>query len=100
MFLLINSRIHFQLKCFLAIYKWHIAELHRISRARYHRSIRQIQRNKKISQSEKTALALMSNNFRALWSEVRKLKGRNSKISTNVDGSCDSKVITRLFSEV
>ena len=31
----------------------HIAEMHRISRARYHRSIRHIQRNKKIIQSEK-----------------------------------------------
>ena len=27
------------------------------------------------------------------------MKGRNSKISINVDGSCDSKEITELFSE-
>ena len=27
------------------------------------------------------------------------MKGRNSKISSNVDGSCDSKEITELFSE-
>ena len=40
----------------------------------------------------------MSNNSRALWSEVRKVKSRNSKISSNVDGSCDSKEITELFS--
>ena len=39
----------------------------------------------------------MSNNSRDLWSEVRKVKGRNSKISSNVDGSCDSKEITELF---
>ena len=31
----------------------HIAEMHRISRASYHRSIRHIQRNKKMIQSEK-----------------------------------------------
>ena len=41
----------------------------------------------------------MSNNSRDLWSEVRKGKGRNSRISSNVDGSCDSKEITELFSE-
>ena len=69
----------------------HIAEMHRISRARYHRSIRHIQRNKKIIQSEKMAHALMSNNSRDFWSEVKKVNGRNSKISSNVDGSCDSK---------
>ena len=45
------------------------------------------------------AHALMSNNSRDLWSEVRKVKSRNSKISSNVDGSCDSKEITELFSE-
>ena len=41
----------------------------------------------------------MSNNSRDVWSEVRKVKGRNSKISGNVEGSCDSKEITALFSE-
>ena len=45
------------------------------------------------------AHALMSNNSRDLWSEGRKVKGRNSKMSSIVDGSCDSKVITELFSE-
>ena len=41
----------------------------------------------------------MSNSSRYLWYEVRKVKGRNSKISSNVDGSCDNKEITELFSE-
>ena len=77
----------------------HIAEMHRISRARCHRSIRHIQRNKKIIQSEKMVHAVVSNNSRDLWSEVRKVKGRNSKISSNADGFCDSKEITELFSE-
>ena len=31
--------------------------------------------------------------------EVRKVKGRNSKISSNVDGSCACKEITELFYE-
>ena len=77
----------------------YIAEMHQISTARYHRSIMHIQRNKKIIQSEKMAHALMSNNSRDVWSEVRKVKGRNSKISSNADGSCDSKEITDLFFE-
>ena len=41
----------------------------------------------------------MTNNSLDLWSEVRKVKGRNSKISCNVDWSCDSKKIPELFSE-
>ena len=45
------------------------------------------------------AHAVVSHNSRDLWSEVRKVKGRNSKISSNVDGFCDSKEITELFSE-
>ena len=40
---------------------------------------------------KKMAHALMVNDSRDLWSEGRKVKGRNSKISSNVDGSCDSK---------
>ena len=43
--------------------------------------------------------AVVSNNSQDVWSEVRKVKGRNSKISSNVDGYCDSKDITELFSE-
>ena len=39
----------------------------------------------------------MSNNSRDLRSEVRKVKGRNSKLSSNVDGSCDRKGIIELF---
>ena len=73
--------------------------MHLIFKAKYHGSIRHIQRNKKIIQSGKMDHALMSNHSRNLWSEVRKVKGRNSKISSNVDGSCDSKKITELFSE-
>ena len=45
------------------------------------------------------AHAVVSNNSRDLCYEVRKVKGRNSKISSNVDGSCDSKENTELFSE-
>ena len=58
-----------------------IAEIYRISRGIYHRFIRHIQRNKRVIPSEKMAHAVMSNNYRDLWSEVRKAKGRNSKIS-------------------
>ena len=46
------------------------------------------------------AHALLSNHSRDVWYEVRKVKGRNSKISSNVDGSCDSKEITELFSKI
>ena len=45
------------------------------------------------------AHALMSNNYRDVWSDVRMVKGRNSKISSHVNDSCDSKDITELFSE-
>ena len=48
---------------------------------------------------EKIAHDLITINSRDVWSEVRKVKGRNSKISSNVDGSCDSKEITELFSK-
>ena len=77
----------------------HIAEMHRVSRAKYDRSVKHIKGKKQIIQSEKMAHALMSKKSRDLWSEVRKVKGGNSKISSNVDSSCDSKEITELFSE-
>ena len=40
------------------------------------------------------AHALKSNSSQDVWSEVKKIKGKNSKILSNVDGSCDSKEIT------
>ena len=36
----------------------------------------------------------MASSSQNVWSEVRKVKSRNSKISSNVDGSCDSTEIT------
>ena len=41
----------------------------------------------------------MFTSSRDVRSEVRNMKGRNSKVSSNVDGSCNGKEITELFSE-
>ena len=76
----------------------YVAEMHRISRARYHRAIRHIDRNASKIKSEKIAEAMLSNNSRDMWSEVKKMKGRNSKLTCSIDDCSDSNDIANIFS--
>lgn len=77
----------------------YIAEMHRITRARYHRAVRHVDKNANTLRAEKMANALLSNNSRDMWSEVRKMKGRNCKIAGSVDNCRDDAGIVGIFSD-
>ena len=52
----------------------YIAEMRRLSRARYHSTVRHLKRAETRMRTEKLAEALISNKSRDLWSEVKRMK--------------------------
>ena len=77
----------------------HVAEMHRISRARYHKAVRQVLRNADVTRMERMAQALSENRSRDLWKEVKKIKGRNNIMPCSIDGCVDNAKIADVFSE-
>ncbi len=77
----------------------YVADMRRISRATYHRAIRHLERSSSKIRMEKMAEALVSNSSRDMWSEVKRLKGRSSKLACSIDGASDDSGIANLFSE-
>ena len=74
----------------------YFAEQRRITRARYHRAIRHIERNANKIRMEKMADAVLSNSSTDIWREVEKMK---PKISSTVDGNDDFESIANMFSD-
>ncbi len=67
-----------------------IAELRRITRARYHRAIRQVESDTEIIKMERMVQARLSNSSRDMWSEAYNSKGHNQTLSYSIDGdTCD-----------
>ena len=77
----------------------YIAEMRRLSRARYHRAVRHLKRAKTRMRTEKMAEALISNRSRDVWSEVERMKGRSRKSACIIDGVNGDKDIADLFSD-
>ena len=76
-----------------------ITEMRRITRARYHRAVRHIMREDDIIRTTKMAEAISENRNRDLWSEVRRIKGRNKFLPSSIDGVVSGEEISQLFSD-
>ena len=59
----------------------------RTTRARYHRAIRHIEKNANTIRMGKMANALLSNKSRDVCSECAKMKGKNCKMASMIDGN-------------
>ena len=68
----------------------HIAEMHRVTRARYHREIRHLKKNAVKVKMQKMSDAIKSDKTRDFWSEIRKLKVYNTVMSNSIDGCNDN----------
>ena len=75
----------------------HTAEMHRITRARYHHAIRCVLRDQDKIVITRMAEAIGSNCTRDLWKEVRKIKGRNNQCSNVVDQCSSDSDIANIF---
>jgi len=76
-----------------------VAEVHRISRARYHRAVRSVLKNRNVIKSKKMAEAIADNRTRDLFKEARKIKGRYNIKPASVDGCSGDDEISNLFSD-
>ena len=74
-----------------------IAEMSRITRAQYHRAVRHIMREDDIIRITKMVEAISENRNRDLWSEVRRIKGRNKFFPSSIDGVMGDEEIAQLF---
>ena len=76
-----------------------ITEMRRITRARYHRAVRHIIREDDRIRTTKMAEAISENRNRDLWSEVRRIKGRNKFLPSSIDGVVGDEEIAQFFSD-
>ena len=74
-----------------------IAEMHRVSRYKYHQAVRFVKRNADKIRMEKMAEAISRNSSRDLWKEVKSMKGANSCVASSIDGLSCSKEIADMF---
>ncbi len=73
------------------------SEMRIITRARYKRAVRYVMNNSDRIKMTRMAEAISENRDRDLWSEICKIKGRNNKLPTNVDGVVGDENISELF---
>ena len=73
-----------------------ITEIRHITRARYHRAVRHIVRGDRMC-TTKMAEVIGENRTRDLWSDVRRIKGRNKFQPSSVDGMVGDDEIAQLF---
>lgn len=76
-----------------------VADNMRRTRAAYHYAIRNVRKNENSIRCERMAEALLDDENRNFWTEVKKI--RNSKVSRSntVDGCGDAKLISQLFAD-
>ena len=74
-----------------------IADNMRIARANYHKAVKQVQKNKDNIVMNRIANSMLNNNTRNMWSELKKIKGRNASVASCIDGVSDNCEISNLF---
>ena len=73
--------------------------MRRVTRARYHRAIRHIDRHAKTIKMNKMADAIVSNRLRDLWCKSKKLRCSSNLMPCTTNGNNDSTNIADVFSD-
>lgn len=76
-----------------------VADMHRFTRAKYHKAVKYVKQNVDKIKMEKMADAIVSNNSRNLWQEVKKIKGSRNLVPACIDGINTSDGIAQMFSD-
>ena len=76
-----------------------VADSMRRARAAYHYAIRKVKHNEDNIISEKVADAILDNNSRNFWSEIKRIRSSRSGSSRTVDDQTDPSSIARVFAE-
>ena len=76
-----------------------VADIMRRTRATYHYKIRKLKKDREKLQREAMAKAISENNSRQLWTEVRKIRNKNSSSINCIDEITGNSCIAELFSK-
>ena len=74
-----------------------IANIRRTTRANYHRVVKSVKKNKEKHTSSNLADALLENDNRNFWKEIRKLRSKSNIYPNTVDGVVGESDISKLF---
>ena len=77
----------------------YIAEMRRLSRAKYNRGVRHLKRPENRMRTKKMADTLISKRARNLWPEVKRMKVPSSKSAGSIDVVYADKDIDDVFSD-
>ena len=76
-----------------------VADIMRSTRATYHCKIKKLKKDREKLQKEAMAKAISGNNSRQLWTEVRKVRNKNSSSINCIDDITGNSCIAKLFSK-
>ena len=76
-----------------------VADIRRLTRAKYPRAVRYVKANENKLRSERMAECLLNNNTRDFFTEVKKVRRGGSKIPYSVDGAIGSGNIANAFAK-
>lgn len=75
------------------------ADRMRTTRAHYHYAVRMVQRYESSIRSDKMAESIADGNYRNLWREAKRSKGKGNRIPKTVDGVSGKEGISQLFAK-
>jgi hypothetical protein len=76
-----------------------VADIMRRTRAAYHYSIRNVQRNEHAIITQRFAASVLKGNNRNLWSEVKRISGSKTAPANTIDGESSPENIARISAE-
>jgi hypothetical protein len=74
-----------------------LADIRRLSRARYHRAVRKLKQNEGLLRSQKMAENILNNDSRNFFNEAKKMRGGKGKIPCSVDNVTGNENISNVF---
>lgn len=74
-----------------------VADIRRRTRARYHLAIKQLKHNEDNIRAKNMADAILNNDSRNFWTEVKKVRKANKSVPTQIDGMSDERDVANLF---
>ena len=76
-----------------------VADIMRRTRASYHYAVRRVKKNEQEIVRQRFAEAVLCNNNRDLWSEVRRINGNRAAPASTIDGQSSPDCISRIFTD-
>jgi hypothetical protein len=76
-----------------------LADIRRLTRAQYHRAVRQVKRNQAMLRSQKMAQCILNNGTRNFFKEAKKMRGNKAALPYSVDNMTGNQNISNVFAD-